>query len=456
MGRKFTELTAFIDGASSGNPGHAGAGVLFRDSSHREVEALSLYLGETTNNVAEYRALILALEKARDLGALRLTIFSDSKLLVEQFNGRYRVKNAGLKPHFEKAKGLQRAFEALEVRHLSREENQRADQLARQAALSRVSSQEGKSSAAVPSKLLKGALSLNEVSLLPEWSDVVPSQVKTEVEVVRSIRLGIPLLSTPVASIVPTSFAVAMAQRGGMAILRPSRSSQKQVEAVGQIKAAKAGKWDPGQADSGSVSPSRDEQGRFRVGGLVHPSQGLLDRTGALVEAGVDLVVLEASLGHSPELLEGIAQVKERFPKVPLIAGDVTDAPGARRVLEMGADGVKVGAPFILGVKVPLFTAILNCARVVWELGGTLVADIGTSELMVASGRIARAVGAGAHAVMATFQPVGKAGQVQILAEGLDNLVGDLRMIMSCCGTRTIEELRQKARFIKVRGGGEV
>lgn len=456
MGREFGELTAFIDGSSLGNPGHAGAGVVFFDSAQREVKTLSIYQGEITNNVAEYRALILALEKARDLGVRRLTIFSDSELLVRQFNGQYKVRNAGLRPHFEKAKKLQQEFEVLEISHVPREKNQRADQLARQAAFRRSLSQEEESSTAMPGELLSGVFSLDEVSLLPEWSDVLPEQVKTEIVVAGSIRLGFPLLSAPVASAEPVSFATAVALRGGMAILRPSRLPGDQVAAVKKVKAARKKGVGPDKGESGSIFSSRDEQGKFRVGGLVHPAEDLLDRCAALVEVGVDLVVLEASLGHGPELIKGIAQIKGKFPDLSLIAGDVTDPCGARQILESGADGIKIGAPFILGLKVPLFTAIRNCARLVEEHGGTLVADVGTAELMVASSLITRAIGAGAHIAMVSFQPAGKVWQAQILAEGLDNLGDDLRMIMSCCGARSVEDLRRRAKFIRVRGGGGV
>ena len=455
MGRDFIELTVFIDGASSGNPGHAGAGVVFCDSSQNEVKTLSVYLGQTTNNVAEYRALILALEKAIDLGVRRLTIFSDSELLVKQFSGSYRVKNAGLKTLFEKAKKLQTKFDFLEVHHIPRGENQRADRLARQAISHRNSSGGERLSSMPTSKLIGGVLSLNEVSLLAEWSDLLPDRVRTETTLADGFDLGIPLVATSVASGTSTTFASAVAQRGGLAVLRPGRSPQGQVEAIRKIKAVKASRKNSGKASGGFLSPNLDQRGRFRVGVVVNPAEDLLARTEALVKAGADVVVLEASLGHGPELLEGIAGIKGKFPEIPLIAGDVTDVAGAHQVLKSGADGLKAGAPFILGIKVPLFTVLQDCAQVVEEHGGTLVADVGTTEFMVASSRIARAIGAGAHVAMTSFQTTGTSMQGQLLTEALDNLVDDLRMIMSCCGTGTIQDLRRKAKFVKVRGGGQ-
>ncbi len=448
MGRKPTELTAFIDGASSGNPGHAGAAVVFHDASHEEVDAFSIYLGETTNNVAEYRALVLALERALELGVRRLTVFSDSELLVKQLTGRYRVKNAGLRPHFERAKELEGRFESLKVRYVPRGENQRADQLARQAAFRRISPPQRTPLPPATDRLLREALALHEVSLLPQWSPLLPEEVNTETRLVGRVQLSIPLLSLSIPSKASIPWASAVAQRGGMVILRPGRSSGAQIEAIRGIR-AKMGKIQRGGSGQGD---GRDDGGKYRIGALVYPSADLLDRLRDLVEVGVDLVILETSLGRGPDLVEGIAKIKGEFPQMPLIAGDVTDVSGAQRAMESGADGLKVGAPFILGMRVPLFTAIQDCAAVAEKHGGTLVADVGTSELMVASGRIARAIGAGAHAALVALKTDEAPGRTENLTEGLDHLVEDLRMIMSCCGVGTVEELRQKAKFVRIRG----
>ncbi len=125
-------LTLFIDGASRGNPGPAGAGVVAsRDDKH--VESTCQYLGHATNNQAEYSALILALERALDLGATQVEIRSDSELLVRQINGQYKVKNAGLKPLFEKARTMIAKLESFGIKHVPRELNQKADAMANRA-----------------------------------------------------------------------------------------------------------------------------------------------------------------------------------------------------------------------------------------------------------------------------------------------------------------------------------
>jgi ribonuclease HI/probable phosphoglycerate mutase len=127
----------FTDGASRGNPGQAGAGALLLDAEGRELAARSLYLGECTNNVAEYRALLLGLETALEQGCARLDIRLDSELIVRQLQGRYQVKNHALKPLFQEVSNLLARLESWTVAHVPREQNKRADQLANQGVDSR-------------------------------------------------------------------------------------------------------------------------------------------------------------------------------------------------------------------------------------------------------------------------------------------------------------------------------
>lgn len=120
----------FTDGASRGNPGEAGAGIVLLDDDNQELIARSLYLGTSTNNVAEYKALVLGLETAIQLGCSRLAIFMDSQLIVRQVQGRYKVKNANLKPLFDKVKGLLANINKWSIDHIPRAQNKRADELA--------------------------------------------------------------------------------------------------------------------------------------------------------------------------------------------------------------------------------------------------------------------------------------------------------------------------------------
>jgi len=118
-----------IDGASRGNPGEAGAGAVLRNPSGRAVE-LKKYLGKTTNNVAEYEALVMALEEATRLGAREAEVRSDSELLMHQMNGVYRVKSPHLRPLHEKAASLASGFRKIKFIHVKREANREADRLA--------------------------------------------------------------------------------------------------------------------------------------------------------------------------------------------------------------------------------------------------------------------------------------------------------------------------------------
>ncbi len=130
--------TMFCDGASSGNPGKSGIGVLISIddralSDESRTCRLSEYIGNATNNVAEYSALIRGLEKARSLGVRTIDIYLDSELLVKQMNGMYKVKNKNLYRLWTRAKKLSHDFDSCNITHVRREMNTEADALARKA-----------------------------------------------------------------------------------------------------------------------------------------------------------------------------------------------------------------------------------------------------------------------------------------------------------------------------------
>ncbi len=127
------KLIIHIDGASRGNPGDAGAGVEILDEQKRPVLESKKYLGQTTNNVAEYQALIIALQESLTLGAGQVEIYTDSELLARQWNGEYRVQNPGLVPLMQQARRLAGRLQSCRVSHVPRERNKKADTLANQA-----------------------------------------------------------------------------------------------------------------------------------------------------------------------------------------------------------------------------------------------------------------------------------------------------------------------------------
>lgn len=130
---KFDNLNLYTDGASRGNPGEAGAGVVILDRVGNVVKELKEYLGNTTNNSAEYRALILGLQEVLRLGGTKVTIFSDSELMVNQIKGSYNVKNQGLLLLYKEVNELLEKFLKYDINHIRREENRHADRLANEA-----------------------------------------------------------------------------------------------------------------------------------------------------------------------------------------------------------------------------------------------------------------------------------------------------------------------------------
>ena len=121
-------ITIHTDGGARGNPGPAAFAYTLERPGHDDIEEKGL-LGVSTNNIAEYTALVKALEHAKKLGGRRVVVNSDSELIVKQMNGEYKVKNENLMPLYEAARKLVRAFDDVQIRHIYRTANKRADQL---------------------------------------------------------------------------------------------------------------------------------------------------------------------------------------------------------------------------------------------------------------------------------------------------------------------------------------
>ena len=123
------KLVVNVDGGSRGNPGPAAIAAVVTTPEGELVEERAERIGRATNNVAEYRALLLGLERARELGATEVEVIGDSQLIVRQVNGQYKVKDAGLKPLHQQAQQALRAFDSWTVRDVRREQNDAADAL---------------------------------------------------------------------------------------------------------------------------------------------------------------------------------------------------------------------------------------------------------------------------------------------------------------------------------------
>ena len=127
------KLVVHTDGGSRGNPGPAAAGFVIDDANGQRLLARAFFLGKSTNNVAEYSALVKALEAAKEIGGEQLAVFTDSELMVRQIAGRYKVKSELIRPLFDQVQALRRDFARCDVIHVRREKNKDADRLVNEA-----------------------------------------------------------------------------------------------------------------------------------------------------------------------------------------------------------------------------------------------------------------------------------------------------------------------------------
>lgn len=256
----------------------------------------------------------------------------------------------------------------------------------------------------------------------------------------------------------------------------------------------------------------KDELGRLRVGAAIGVGANRLEQAERLLKAGADVLFIDSAHGYSKNVIETIKEIKYHFPDCQLIAGNVATAEGAEALIKAGADGIKVGigpgsictTRIVAGVGIPQLTAIHNCAVVAEKYGIPVIADGGIRF----SGDIVKALAAGAHAVMIgnlfagteeapgetilyegrTYKVYRGMGSLSAMAkrggserygqegedlsklvpEGIEGkvpyrgpvanmiyqLVGGIRSGMGYCGCRTIEELRKKAKFVKITPAG--
>ena len=127
------EFSLYIDGAARGNPGPAGIGAVIYNNKGETVATISKYLGQTTNNIAEYTALIFGMEEARSKNIKELIVNTDSQLLAKQLGGEYKVKSSALKDLYKKVNIMLESFEEVRINQIPREKNKQADKLANEA-----------------------------------------------------------------------------------------------------------------------------------------------------------------------------------------------------------------------------------------------------------------------------------------------------------------------------------
>jgi len=254
---------------------------------------------------------------------------------------------------------------------------------------------------------------------------------------------------------------------------------------------------------------AKDAMGRLLCGAAIGVTADILDRVKALVEAGVDVLVLDSAHGHSKNIIEKVKEVKKTFPEVPVIAGNIATAEAAEALIKAGADCIKVGigpgsictTRVVAGIGCPQVTAIYDVAEVAKKYGIPVIADGGLKY----SGDIPKAIAAGADVVMMgsllagceespgefeiyqgrrfkVYRGMGsiaamecgskdryfQTGSKKLVPEGVEGrvpykgpvsdtifqLLGGLRAGMGYCGTKTIAELKEKGKFVRITGAG--
>jgi IMP dehydrogenase len=238
-------------------------------------------------------------------------------------------------------------------------------------------------------------LTFDDILLLPGFSNFWREEVDISVELTPTIKLKLPVLSSPMDSVTTSQMAIAMAQNGGLGVIHRSMSIEDQVKIVTEVKAAKT-----------NETSAVDSSGRLLASGAVGVGDDLESRVRALVEAGIDLLVIDTAHGHVQFILDAIKSIKSWFPDVSLMAGNITTTEAALDLIEAGADILRVGmgpgsictTRIVTGMGVPQLTAISLVKEGIIQSGKkvTLIADGGIKQL----GDIAKAIAFGADGVM--------------------------------------------------------
>ncbi len=464
-------------------------------------------------------------------------------------------------------------------------------------------------------RLVRKALTFDDVLLVPAHSTVLPRDVSLATQLTRKIRLNIPLVSSAMDTVTEARLAIVLAQEGGIGIIHKNLTPKQQAQEVAKVKRFESGVLkDPitippnmsvrevlaltrqhrisglpvveGRKVVGIVTnrdlrfetqfdhpvsaimtprerlvfvkegasveegkalmhkhrlervlvlneagelcglmtvkdilksseypcAAKDEQGRLRVGAAIGVGEGTEERAEALVEAGVDVLIVDTAHGHSQGVLERVKWVKKNFPDVEVVGGNIATGEAAKALVDNGADGVKVGigpgsictTRIVAGVGVPQITAVDTVATALEGTGVPLIADGGIRF----SGDIAKAIAAGASSVMLgglfagteeapgetvlyqgrsykSYRGMGSLGAMQqgssdryfqdnegnadkLVPEGIEGrvptkgpvtavihqLMGGVRSSMGYVGCASIDEMRKRAEFVEITSAG--
>ena len=337
---------------------------------------------------------------------------------------------------------------------------------------------------------IKEALTFDDVTLAPNYSEILPSQVNTSINLTPKLNINIPLLSSAMDTVTESPMGIAMAKAGGIGIIHRNLTIDEQIKEIRKVKSKK-----------------------LLVGAAVGASEKELTRAKNLLKEKLDIIVIDTAHGHTKKVADIIKKIKKLRPKnTAICAGNIATTEAAKFLVKLGVDIIKVGigpgsictTRLVAGIGVPQLSAILNVKKGIGKSKTTLIADGGIKF----SGDIAKALAAGADAVMIGslfagtdqapgkkilkkgklykyFRGMGSIGAMnkgsadryfqskqkdtsKYVAEGVEgyiqyrgsvdkiiyNLIGGLKSSMGYLGAKKVTELRKNPKFVKITKAG--
>lgn len=354
-------------------------------------------------------------------------------------------------------------------------------------------------------KITRAGITFDDVLLLPGFTDFKREEVSFTTQIHPRLKLTLPVVSSPMDTVTEEKMALMMACKGGLGIIHRNLNIDAQQAMVKKVKQ---------HAFSEYPQAACDHEGKLLVGAAVGTGSDLKDRGKALVEAEVDVIVVDSGHGFTKFVIEAVKYIKNTYPNIPLMAGNVATFDGARALIEAGADILRVGmgpgsictTRIVTGMGVPQLSAVMEAVRATADTKVTVVADGGIRQI----GDMAKALAVGAQGVMLgsllarfaespgetitmngkkykTYRGMGSVAAMKqggaerygqsknteskkLVAEGVEGLVefrgevgdyldqiqGSLRSSLYYIGARNLNEFFQKARLIKISRAGMV
>lgn len=347
------------------------------------------------------------------------------------------------------------------------------------------------------------ALTFDDILLLPGFTDFKRSDADLSSALHPNIILKVPIISSPMDTVTEAAMAIAIASAGGLGVIHRNVTVADQASIVRETKKAQVTSPD---------SSATDSSGRLLVGAAVGIGSDFDERLEALIDASIDLVVIDSGHGYTKVMVESVKTIKSRYPSLPVMAGNIATYDGASTLIEAGADMLRVGmgpgsictTRIVTGMGVPQISAIAAVVRATERSNVTVIADGGIRQM----GDMAKALAFGAQAVMLgsllarmeespgerievdgkrfkSYRGMGSVGAMKkggaerygqlrtteekkLIAEGVEGLVpisgsvgdymmqvsGSIRSSFYYIGAKTLTEFFEKSRVIKISNAG--